>query len=32
MINYACTVRDKLAENAVVMKQIANNTTLPPGH
>ena len=26
MINYACTVRDKLAENAVVMKQIANNT------
>lgn len=26
MINYAYTVRDKLAENATVMKQIANNT------
>lgn len=26
MINYAFTVRDKLAENETVMKQIANNT------
>ena len=26
MINYACTVRDKLAENATVMKQIEINT------
>ena len=26
MLNYAYTVRDKLAENTVVMKQIANNT------
>ena len=26
MINYAATVRDKLAENAVVMHQIMNNT------
>ena len=26
MINYAYTVRDKLAENATVMKQIENNT------
>ncbi len=26
MLNYAYTVRDKLAENEIVMKQIANNT------
>jgi len=26
MVNYAYTIRDKVAENALVMKQIANNT------
>ena len=28
MLNYAYTVRDKLAENEIVMKQIANNNAV----
>lgn len=27
MVNYAYTIRDKISENALVMKQIANNST-----
>lgn len=27
MVNYAYTIRDKISENAFVMKQITNNTT-----
>jgi len=27
LVNYACTIRDKISENALVMKQIANNST-----
>jgi type I restriction enzyme R subunit len=27
MVNYAYTIRDKVSENAIVMNQIANNTT-----
>ncbi|MDX8404732.1 MAG: type I restriction endonuclease subunit R, partial [Mariprofundus sp.] len=26
LVNYACTIRDKVSENALVMSQIANNT------
>ena len=27
LVNYAYTIRDKISENALVMKQIANNST-----
>ena len=27
LVNYAYTIRDKVSENAIVMNQIANNTT-----